>query len=78
MTDLEENVQLHEIRLKAQTELNSLQQKNSRSIDKADRRVKSESLVEEAKNAMTKAFNKNEQFFCLHQRLLLPRHPKMT
>ena len=40
MTDLQEKVQkLHDSRLKAQTELNSLQQKISDSIANADRRV---------------------------------------
>ena len=66
MTDLQEKVQkLHESRLKAQTELNSLQQKISDSITNADRRVKVERLVKEAEDAMTKAFNKNEQIFSL-------------
>ena len=58
MADLQEKVQkLHEIQLKAQTELNSLQQKISES--NADRRGKVERLVKQADDAMTKAFNKN-------------------
>ena len=66
MTDLKEKVQkLHESRLKAQTELNTLQQKISESITKADRRVKVERLVKEAEVAKTKAFNKNERIFSL-------------
>ena len=60
MTDLQEKVQkLHRSRLKAQTELNSLQQKISESLSNADRRVKVERLVKETEDAMTKAFNKN-------------------
>ena len=40
MTDLQEKIQkLHDRRLKAQTEVNSLQQKISDSIANADRRV---------------------------------------
>ena len=66
MTDSQEKVQkLHESRLKAQTELNSLQQKISESIANADRRVKVERHVKEAEDAMTKAFNKNEQIISL-------------
>ena len=66
MTDSQEKVQkLHESQLKAQTELNSLQQKITESIANADRRVKVERLVKEAEDAMTKAFNKNEQIISL-------------
>ena len=66
MTDSQEKVQkLHDSRLKAQTELNSLQQKISDSIANADRRVKVERLVKEAEDAMTRAFSKNEQVFAL-------------
>ena len=66
MTDLQENVQkLYESRLKAQTELNSLQQKIFDSIANADRRVKLERLVKEAEDSMTRAFSKNEQVFAL-------------
>ena len=66
MTDLQEKVQkLHESRLKAQTEPNSLQQKISDSIANADRRVKVEHLVKEAEDAMTRAFSKNKQIFAL-------------
>ena len=66
MTDLQEKVQkLHDSRLKAQTELNSLQQKISDSITNADRRIKVERLVKEAEDAMTRAFSKNEQIFAL-------------
>ena len=66
MTDLQEKVQkLHESRLKAQTEINSWQQKISDSIANADRRVKVERLVKEAEDAMTRAFSKNEQIFAI-------------
>ena len=63
MTDSQqEKVQkLDENRLKAQTELNTFQQKILDSITNGDRRVRVERLVEETEDAMTKAFNRNEQ-----------------
>ena len=74
MTDLQEKVQkLHDSRLKAQTELNSLQQKISDSITNADRRVKVERLVKEAEDAMTRI-----NFLRVHQTLLMLRHSKRT
>ena len=67
MTDSQhEKVQkLHENRLKAQTELNTLQQKILDSITNGDRRVRVERLVKETEDAMTKAFNRNEQLITL-------------
>ena len=68
MTDSQnEKVQkLHENRLKAQTELNTLQQKKILySITNGDRRVRVERLVEETEDAMTKAFTRNEQLITL-------------
>ena len=67
MTDSQqENVQkLHETRLKAQTELNTLQQKILDSITNGDRKVRVERLVKETEDAMTKAFNRNEQLIKL-------------
>ena len=79
MADLQEKVQkLHESRLKAQTELNSLQQKISDSLANADRRVKVERLVKDAEDAMMRAFSKNEQIFGLASKLLMLRHSKRT
>ena len=67
MTDSQhEKVQkLHENRLKAQTELNTLQQKILDSITNGDRRVRVERLVKETEDAMTKAFTRNEQLITL-------------
>ena len=56
---------LHENQLKAQTELNTLQQKILDSITNGDRRVRVERLVKETEDAMTKAFNRNEQLITL-------------
>ena len=63
MTDSQqEKVQkLHETRLKAQTELNTLQQKILDSITNGDRKVRVERLVKETEDAMTKAFDRNAQ-----------------
>ena len=77
MADLQEKVQkLHESQLKAQTELNSLQQKNSES--NADRRVKVERLVKQAEDAMTKHSTRTNKYFRLHRSLQMPRHSKLT
>ena len=67
MTDSQqEKVQkLHGNRLKAQTELNFLQQKILDSITNGDRRVRVERLVKETEDAMTKASNRNEQLITL-------------
>ena len=51
--------------MKAQTELNTLQQKILDSITNGDRRVRVERLVKETEDAMTKAFNRNEQLITL-------------
>ena len=67
MTDSQqEKVQkLYDNRLKAQTELNTLQQKILDSITNGDRRVRVERLVKETEDAMTKAFTRNEQLITL-------------
>ena len=67
MTDSQqEKVQkLHENRLKAQTELNTLQQKILDSILNGDRRVRVKRLVKETEDAMTNAFTRNEQLITL-------------
>ena len=67
MTDSQqEKVQkLYDNRLKAQTELNTLQQKLLDSITNGDRRVRVERLVKETEDAMTKAFTRNEQLITL-------------
>ena len=67
MTDSQhEKVQKrHESRLKAQTELNTLQQKILDSISNGDRRVRVERLVKETEDAKTKAFTRNEQLITL-------------
>ena len=51
--------------MKAQTELNTLQQNILDSITNGDRRVRVERLVKETGNAMTKVFNRNEQLITL-------------
>ena len=51
--------------MKAQTELNTLQQKILDSITNGDQRVRVERLVKETEDAMTKAFNRNEQLITL-------------
>ena len=63
MTDPQQDKvqKLHENRLKAQTDLITLQQKILDSITSRDRRVRVERLVKETEDTMTKAFNKNEQ-----------------
>ena len=63
MTDSQQDKvqKLHENRLKAQTDLITLQQKILDSITSRDRRVRVERLVKETEDKMTKAFNKNEQ-----------------
>ena len=67
MTDSQqEKVQkLHETRLKAQTELNTLQQKILDSITNGDRKVRVERLVKETEDAMTKVFERNAQLITL-------------
>ena len=63
MTDSQQDKvqKLHENRLKAQTDLITLQQKILDSITSRDRRVRVERLVKETEDTMMKAFNKNEQ-----------------
>ena len=63
MTDSQQDKvqKLHENRLKAQTELHTLQQKILDSITNGDRRNRVERVVKETEDAMTKAFDKNEQ-----------------
>ena len=56
---------MHENRLKAQTELSSLQQKILVSITNGDRRVRVERLVKNIEDAMTKALTRNEQLITL-------------
>ena len=67
MTDPQpEKVQkLHENRLKAQTELSTLQQTLLDSIANGDRRVRVERLVKDTEDAMTKAFTRNEALLTL-------------
>ena len=67
MTDSQqEKVQkLHESRLKAQTELHTLQQKRLDSITNGDRRVRIERLVKETEDARKKTFPRNEQVITL-------------
>ena len=67
MTDSQhEKVQkLHENCLKAQIELNTLQQKILDSITNGDRRVRVERLVKETEDAMTKVFTRNEHLITL-------------
>ena len=66
MTDSQqERVQkLHENRLKAQTELNTLQQNILDSITNGDRRVRIEHLVKETEEAMTKNFYHKRTVAC--------------
>ena len=63
MTDSQQDKvqKFHENRLKAQTDLITLQQKILDSITSRDRRVRVQRLVKETEDTMTKAFNKNEQ-----------------
>ena len=67
MTDSQQKKvqKLHETRLKAQTELNTLQQKILNSITNGDRKVRVERLVKETEDAMTKAFDRNAQLITL-------------
>ena len=67
MTDSQQDKvqKLHENRLKAQTDLITLQQKILDSITSRDRRVRVERLVKETEDAMTKTFNRNEQLIML-------------
>ena len=51
--------------MKAQTELNTLQQKILDSITNGDRRVRVERLVEETEDALTKSSHRNEQMVTL-------------
>ena len=63
MTDSQQNKvqKLHENRLKAQTDLITLQKKILDSITSQDRRVRVERLVKGTEDAKTKIFNRNEQ-----------------
>ena len=67
MTDSQQDKvqKLHENRLKAHTDLISLQQKILDSITSEDRRVRVERLVKGTEDAMTKVFNRNEQLVTL-------------
>ena len=67
MTDSQQDKvqKLHENRLKAHTELHTLQQKILDSITNEDRRVRVKRLVKETEDAMTNAFDKNEQLVTL-------------
>ena len=71
MTDSQQDKvqKLLENRLKAQTDLITLQQKILDSITSRDRRVRVERLVKETEDAMTKTFKRNEQLITLASKM---------